>query len=285
MNKISYLKSIKVVDDGTRKVVLKEEPLYINNIYNILNNRKFDYYLTPLERIDDYEVYPFINKIDIPKSDKSIDLIYLISLLHNKTTSYEEISLDEIKKLYEEIVNEINSKYKYYIELQDEYEEHIIMSPSELLLMKNISKIYYMLNIARNNIELFYKEIETEQHIRKVQIHGNISLEHIIESDNKYLISWKNSRKDYPIIDLVIFYKNDYQNIEIKSLFDEYNKKYQLNKIEKYLFFSLINIPDYLIIKNDYYIDTLKVRNLIDYTEKTIRFTLEENKENQETDK
>ena len=285
MNKISYLKSVKVIDDGKRKIVLKKENHTIHEVYNLLENRKFEYYLNPIYRDNDYEIYPYIKEIDISKSDKSIDLIHIMSLLHNKTTSYEEISLDEIKKIYEDIINEINMKYEYYLKLQDEYEQHINMTPKELLLMKNISKIYYMLKLSRDNIELFYKNIESENHIRKVQIHGNLSLSHILESEDKYIISWGNSRKDFPIVDLVNFYKNNYNDIDIKSLYEEYNRKYQLNNIEKHLFFSLINIPEYIVEKNDYYLDTLEVKKIVDYLNKTIEFTLEQNKENQETDK
>ena len=227
MNKISYIKNIKVIDNGTNKVVLKKESPSIKEIYQLLDNRRFEYYLNPLKREKEYEVYPFIKEIDITKDDKSIDLIYLLSLLHTKTTSYEEISIDEIKKIYEETIDSINNNFSFYLNLQDEYEEHIYMNPNELLLMKNISKIYYMLNLSRNYIENFYKEVEKYNHIRKVQIHGNASLDHLIESDNKYLISWRKSKKDFPIIDLVTFYKNDYQIVDIKSLYDEYNKKKQ----------------------------------------------------------
>lgn len=283
MNRISYIKSVKVLDNGKRKIVLKKEKPTVIDIYNLLENRKFEYYLNPLYRDNDYEVYPYINEIDISKSDKSIDLIYIMTLLHNKTTSYEEISIDEIKRIYEDIVNEINIKNEYYLKIQDEYELHFNMTPNELLLMKNISKIYYMLKLSRNNIELFYKNIENEKHIRKVQTHGNLSLNHLLEADNKYLISWKKSKKDFPIMDLVIFYKNNFNDIDIKSLFEEYNKKYQLSNIEKYLFFSLINIPEYIVEKNDYYLDTLEVKKIIDYVNKTIEFTLEQNKENQES--
>ena len=151
------------------------------------------------------------------------------------------------------------------------------MNPNELLLMKNISKIYYMLNLSRSYIEKFYKEVEKDNHIRKVQIHGNASLDHLIESDNKYLISWRKSKKDFPIIDLVTFYKNDYQIIDIKSLYDEYNKKYQLNSIEKNLFFSLINLPWIIINKKTNYIDCININGLVDYVDKTIAFISKQN--------
>ena len=115
MNKISYIKNIKVIDNGTNKVVLKRESPSIKEIYQLLDNRRFEYYLNPLKREKEYEVYPFIKEIDITKDDKSIDLIYLLSILHTKTTSYEEISIDEIKKIYEETIDNINNSFSFYL--------------------------------------------------------------------------------------------------------------------------------------------------------------------------
>ena len=45
----------------------------------------------------------YINDIDEPKEQKIIDLTNIITLLHNKTTMYKEIDLDNYKYIYEEI--------------------------------------------------------------------------------------------------------------------------------------------------------------------------------------
>ena len=35
--------------------------------------------------------------------DKAVDLIHILSLLHIKTTSYQEVAMDSIKEMYEDI--------------------------------------------------------------------------------------------------------------------------------------------------------------------------------------
>ena len=45
MNKISYIKNVKVIDDGIKKIVLKRESSDVEEIYQLLDNRKFEYYL------------------------------------------------------------------------------------------------------------------------------------------------------------------------------------------------------------------------------------------------
>lgn len=283
MKKISFIKNVKVVDDGNNKIVLKKRKRNINDIYSILDNRKFENYLIPIEIDNDYEKYPFINENKIEDSDKSQDIIYLMSLLHNKTTSYENINIDEIKKIYEDSIDELEKIDKHYLELQDEIEMKILVNPAELLLMKNISKVFFMLNLSRKNIEEYYKVAKEKINIRKALVHGNLSLNHILESDEKYLISWNKAKKDIPVYDLVKFYKNEFNTIEFNSLYEEYNRKYQLTTEEEYLFLSLINRIELIEMKEDIFNNTLRVRKLVDYIDKTIKFTLEKNKENEET--
>ncbi|MBQ8131627.1 MAG: hypothetical protein IJ193_03970 [Bacilli bacterium] len=158
------------------------------------------------------------------------------------------------------------------------------MSPEEQLLMENISKIYYMINTSRHYLEEFYQEVEKTTKIRKVRIHGNLSLDHIVESDEKYLISWNQTRVDYPVMDLVKFYKSEYQQLEFSSLYDFYQSKYPYQKEEKDLFFCFINIPERLEFGKNHLENTIRCNYFVDYIKKTIEFTLEENKEDKKSD-
>ena len=47
-------------------------------------------------RLDDIS----IKDVDIPKEQKILDLIDLVSLMHSKTTHYKEVVEDEYKKIY-----------------------------------------------------------------------------------------------------------------------------------------------------------------------------------------
>lgn len=283
MKKISYKNNVKIVENENERMVIKKRLRNIEDIYLTLDNRKFKNYVSPLQIDNEFEIYPYIENNKIENSDKSQDIIYLMALLHNKTTSYESLNIDEVKKIYEDSLKELEDIDKYYLDLQDKIETKIFMNPAELLLMKNISKIYFMLNISRKNIEEYYKLAKEKVNIRKALIHGNLTLDHIIESDEKFLISWNKAKKDIPIYDLVEFYKNDFNSIEINSLFDLYNRKYQINDEEKHLFFSFINRVNLIKMGPDIFNNTVNIRKMVDYIDKTIKFTLEKNKENEES--
>lgn len=283
MKQVKYLNKAKIITKDNKKYILKSRKIDLENLYANLLNRGFNNYLIPERITESTEIYKYVDQLNISNSKKSQDIVYLASILHNKTTEFTELSLDEVKKIYEDTITKLDDTYNYYISLQDKIEEHIYMSPAELLLMNNISNIYLMLNFSRKNIEDYYKESENKNIQRKVLIHGNLSLDHIIETDDRYLISWNKARIDSPIYDLLYFYQNDYDQIEISSLYETYQSKYQFTKEEKYLFFSLINIPNIVKLNKNNLIDTINIRKLVNYLDKTIKFTLKENEKNQKT--
>ena len=75
-------------------------------LYSYLSSRNFNNYLEPIEETSKTEIYRYIED-NISKEDKAIDLIYLITNLHTKTTTYESISQDEIKEIYEDTKDQI----------------------------------------------------------------------------------------------------------------------------------------------------------------------------------
>ena len=49
----------------------------------------------------------------------------IIALLHNKTTTYEDLNINKIKEIYEKYKQEIFKIKDYYYSLQDYFEEKI----------------------------------------------------------------------------------------------------------------------------------------------------------------
>jgi len=277
MKIIRYINTAKLIEEDNNYYILKPRKIEIEDIYSNLINRNFNNFLSPIEINNSYEKYEFINELNSSDDDRSNDIVYLMSLLHNKTTSFNEVNENELKTRFEEIIKILDETYEYYSNLQNIIEEEIYMSPAEQLLMNNISKIYYLLNISRKNIEDYYEIISNKKVERKSIIHGNLKMNHILESKEKYLISWNNSKKEIPVYDLVKFYKNEYEKIELSSLYENYKSKYKLNEEEENLFISLISIPNIIKLDKTNYIDCININGLVDYVDKTIAFISKQN--------
>lgn len=277
-------KNIKILKTKDKKLVLKKKQKNINNIYNYLLNRNFNYFL-PMENYneisDEYEIYRYIEEKNITQEDKAVDLMYIMSMLHIKTTSYKEVLLDDVKKIYEDTIKNIEYLNSYYHNMQDYIESKIYFSPAEYLLIRHMSDIYTALEFSYNNIEKWYKIKSKLTKERVVQLHNNLSLDHLLEDDNKYLISWNYSKKDIPIYDFINFYKSEFRNLEMNSLFDIYQSKYTYTEDEKLLFMSIITIPYKVELKKSNYENTQNVSQLVKYVIKTGLFISKENEKYQ----
>ena len=267
INKITILSNAKIVDN---KVVVKERKNDdIDKTYSYLKSRSFDYFPEPIAMLDKYELYPYIDSGYEPKEQKAMDLMYLLSLLHSKTTFYREVDIDRNKEIYENIVNDLDYLNNYYSDLITSIEKEIYMAPSSYLIARNINIIFESIYYSRNMIESWYKKIENNKNERVVNIHNNITLDHYIKSEKPYLISWNKSRIDSPIYDLLSFYKNHYLELDFDDLFNYYESSYPLKEEEKLLLFSYMSIPDKIELENDEYRMCIKINKMIDYLYKT----------------
>lgn len=281
-NKITLKNSVKIINND---YVIKKQNNNLDNIYNYLQSRSFDYFPKIIKENNNNIYYEYISDINEPKEQKIIDLIILISILHSKTTFYKEVDIDYYKELYEKISNEIDDTYNYYNEVMDNIESVIYMSPSNYLIARNISMIYKNLSYAKNMIDKWYKQVENERKVRVVLIHNNLKLEHYLKADKSYLISWDNSKIDMPIFDLVSLYKNNYLDFEFVDLLNIYLKKYPLTSEEMYLFLAIIAIPSKIIKEDSEYKTVTSIRRIIDYVYKTDKILEKyriENKTNQD---
>lgn len=266
--KVTLRGNTKIIDD---KLVFKPRVNYdILKTYNYLRSRAFDYFPYPIEIEDNYEVYPYIDDIDEPIPQKAQDLMYLLSLLHSKTTFYKEIDIDKAKEIYESVMNEVNYLDGYYNEMIDSIEREIYMSPSGYLIARNINIIFSSIYYVKENIDKWYKIVENSNNMRVVNIHGNINLDHYRKSDKPYLISFNKSRIDSPIYDLLSFYKNHYLTIPFNDLFKYYESKYPLKEEERILLFIYMAIPPRIEYNGNEYNMCIKINKIIDYLYKTV---------------
>lgn len=257
--------NIIIVNTNNGKYIIKNNK-YIdkNKIFNYLDSRNFNNYLRPIYSNNEFDIYPYIECVNVPVEEKAIDIINIISFLHNKTTFYRNVNLDKIKEKYEDLSNKIIDLNNYYHNLQDNIEEIEYMSPSNYLVIRNCSFIYSNLNFCKECLDNWYKIISSKKKERVVTLHNNLSIDHILEGKDKYLISWDRSFKANPIYDLYSLFINNYDLVDFNSLYKLYLSKYPLLEEEQLLFFVLISMPKKIELETDELEQCITIRKMLD---------------------
>lgn len=248
----------------------------IKSIYEYLSSRNFDYFPKLIVDNDKYDIYEYIEEVDNPIEQKAYDMVDLISLLHNKTTYYKEMDIDEYKEIYESVSYKINSRMNYYNNLMNMIEREMFMSPSHYLIARNISKIFGSLEYSKKNINEWYDLVKTKGKKRLVTLYNNTDLNHVIRNKDLYLLSWDKSKTGIPIYDIYNFYFKYYKVLDFKDLLKHYENRYPLLEEEKKLFNILISIPDEIDFKSNEMDNCKNVKKIIDYIYKSEILVFEE---------
>ena len=251
--------------------VIKASNKDLNKLFNYLKSRSF--YNYP-RIIDDTRsgvvVYEYQSDYSIPKEQKAIDLVCLVSNLHNKTTYFKEVTEDKYKTIYENIKSNIDYLSNYFNNLYDSFFGEIYHSPSHYLFMCNYYKLVSVFRFCQNELDEWYNLIKENKNLRVCVVHNNLSLDHYIKSSNEFLISWDKYIIDTPVLDLVNFYKNNALDINFKKVFDTYNERYPLSEDEKKLFFILVALPEKIELDlHSELLNTKVLRRYFDYIYKT----------------
>ena len=251
-------------------VVKNKKNKDIKELYKYLNSRDFHYYpLLVEDNRSDINVFEYVEDNSIDNEQKLFDLISLVSLLHNKTSYYKEVTNDKIKEIYEELLGRTIYMEEYFNKIIFNIEDDIFVSPSSNLLLNNSSKIFESLVFLKKEIEEWYKITIDSDKMRVCLVHNNLNLDHYIKSDKDYLISWDNYIIDSPIIDIVKLYKNIYINMNFSEALKLYMEKFPLNDSEKKLLFIMLVMPDEINLTNDEIKNVVTIRKYLDYIYKT----------------
>ena len=269
--KLEFRGNVLIVtcDDGKYVIKEKTRNSYNSDIFEYLKSRSFNYYPPIYTKTSDYEITNYIEEVNEPQEQKMQDLIDIISLLHNKTTFYQDINEDDYKKIYEDIKNNIRYLNSYYNDILEIIESHIYMSPSEFLFATNASKILGTLTYTENEIEKWLSIMKEKKKQRFVVLHNNLSLDHFLKNEDGYLISWDKAKIDIPIFDLYKLYKRNAILFDFSSLLQRYEKKYPLLEEERLLFFILISLPDRIEFTDNELKNCMKISQMIDYLYRT----------------
>lgn len=265
--KISKINSVYILYTMEGNYALKLNPkINYRELYNYLNSRSFNYLPSySLDSRNDMAVFDYQEDISFNKEQKLMDMIEIVALLHTKTISFKDITLDKYKELYDNLNNNINYSFSYYEERFYQYIQKEYNTPSEFLLLRNYSIIYEAFYYCLDMLDKWYVLVKDKTKQRVSLIHNNLKLEHFIHNTDSYLISWDNYRYDTPIIDLYNLYKNEWENVSFLDVFSEYNNSFELLEEEKILFNILVSTP---YIDEKYineYDECVKYRKLINY--------------------
>ena len=258
---IGYFKkgNVTIVSTNKKKYVIKEGKID-NKVLECLNSRNFKY--KPQITIDgNYLIEEYIEDIDTTDEQKVLDLVRILSLLHKQTTFYKEISVYDYKTLYEELLNNYDYLYKYYIDHINNIDNKIIYSPSDYIFSRSISCILYSIDKGIEYINSWYKKIKDIDSIKVSVIHNNLELNHFI---NNYLISWDKSKIDIPIYDIYKLYNKYYSEFSFNDLLKEYEKEYPLSDYEKELLFILVLMPNKIDFNDSEYNICVSISNEVD---------------------
>ena len=269
--KITLKNTASIIKGTNKNYVIKKHTNSLSNIYNYLSSRAFDYYPKLLITKNNYDIFEYIDNLNIKgtEAEQAQDIIHLTALLHAKTTFYKELDIDDYKKLYEDILDNLNYLNNYYLDLITNIDKEIYMSPFNYLLDRNINMIFSSLDHSNYLLNKWYNLIKNKQKVRLVTIHNNLSLDHYLRNSKSYLLSWGKSKIDMPIYDLLFFYQKYALSFDFISLFQHYESVYPLLEDEKALLFSLMLIPNKILLDKDEYSKCKELRLQIDYLYKT----------------
>ncbi len=258
IKKYSFFNNVKYIETDIGNFIIKktdDNELFIN-----LSRNGFDNYIDYKYAVDDYKLYPHIDNFEIEDDERGLDVIYLMSKLHNKTSYFKEVSLDEIKDMYEKkkyLIKELNDYYEY---LRFIIEEKQYLTPTEMYLLPNLSIIFISLDLANKYLEEWYEIMQNKKRIRISLIHNNLDLSHIIENDKPYLISWEHHKYDLPIYDFLHFYKEEFDKLDFIDLLNIYKNNVNASKEELFLLYVEMLMPQKLILNNS------EIKNVYDLT-------------------
>lgn len=241
----------------------------IDQLFKYLKSRDFVYLPNLVDSNEHYDIYQYIDDVTTPKEQKGLDMMHLLSLLHNKTTFYKDVNEDELKAMYEDISNDINHTFNYYNTMIEDIEQKVYMSPSEYLLARNISRVFGALMFCQREIDRWYELIKDKHKKRIVTLHNNVDLDHVLRYDDLYLLSWDNSRQDMPLFDILNFYERYALELNFEELLKYYESKYKLLDEERLLLFVMMSIPRKVIYMEDEIDNCRETSKMLDYIYKT----------------
>lgn len=255
-----------IVDTDSGRYVIKVHNKDIKKLYNYFESRDFTNYPKIIDEYDDKYVYEYLDEVDIPLSQKSIDMAKTLGLFHYKTSHFKNIVIDDIKRVYEDIETNINYMDNYFHKIYDLALSEEYIRPSLYIYLINSSKINALISWLRSELESWNSLAINEDKFRVCYCHNHLCIDHYL---NNNFISWDNYTIDSPVLDLINLYKTDYNKYDFKVFLDTYLKYFELSELEKKLLFISISIPKINYENSDELSSSINASKFLDYISKT----------------
>ena len=248
VDKVKYLKDYIQIESNNEIFICKEK--IPKEVINYLESIHFKQYYKKINQEEDFDLIKIDDELygDNPLVD-----------LYQKSIEEEEISQELKENIYNNLSKNYEEKFLYYMKLQDQIEEQMIIDKNNYKLLINMSKIYQFLSLGRYFLEEWF-------YTQKEVYHKTLWINDMSENNiiNNKIIMIDSLKKDY----LVFSIANYYQEKTKEDIL--YN--FKLYNYEKYLLLSMIAIPS-----------SNNSMDLLNYINKTISILLEEYKENQKS--
>lgn len=263
-------KNVRILYCPDENIVLKPKTDNLIYTHSYLSSRGFNNYVQIKDAYrDKYYIYPYITENNIPYEQKGNDMAKTVALLHAKTSYFKDIDENKFDSIYIDIENNINYVKEYYSALFDDVFIKEYYTPLEMIFIDMYSKLNNACLFSLSELEKWFNISTEKKSMRVSLIHNNLKLEHFLKGDDDYLISFDKSRFDTPVLDLVKFYKNEYDRLDFKEIFKTYTYHFDFTLEEYKLFFILISIPDVVDVKTNTIENLNKICKLKDYIDKT----------------
>ena len=272
INKITIKGNVKIIETEDRKIVIKKKSKDMNSLFDYLNRRNFLCYPNIEKETRNDVEYEYYNEKKYFNQNDDEDFIRTIADLHYKTTYYKDVSRLKYKDIYNTLIDNIDYLKDYYEKYISEADIETYMSPSNYLFVRNYSIVNSSLFYIEKELNAWYNLVKDKTKERVSVVHNNLKKDNFLRSDKDLLIGWENYMVDTPILDIYKLYKNEYKNIDFKSMFKVYNDTFKLTKEELKLFFIMISMPKKLEKTDNEFNNVRNTKLFIDYMYRTNDF-------------
>lgn len=263
---------VKIVESKQIEQVYEYvETLHIKCFVQVLINKNNEI-LTPYHQNHLY-LMPYIeNSVGLLKEVKIKFYFETLAYLHYNSFYYTKINQQYFETLKNDVLKIIDERSIYYQQMIKGFENIVIRSPSQWMLVMNYYRIYEALCSSRQYLSQYLENTKEFHQIRVCLNYKHFDYDHIALK-NRLLLSIDNVCIDLPIYDLFDIYQRIPDILFDLDCFCEYYfKKIELREDEKLLLCCLMNIVPIIEYGQDEIENIIKLSRLLYYLDSVHNF-------------